>query len=206
MKVGIEGVKNSHLQAINLELLSKELRIPELGRTCLKQHKDQCLRPRCFCKDSEHQARPDLLLRQQFQRVAFHFSEKTSLLLSEAYVTHLLEGAQAANAIDYLAHWRPCSFFEAVAKLRCEAQLDTFLASADSCNDYEREYSYAFQHDNDCMRLASKIDEILKLKIDFWMETSKEEPRLSQLQNVGIQIVGCSHNLNRFYADAFEIQ
>jgi hypothetical protein len=114
--------------------------------------------------------------------------------------------AQVANTIDYLTHWRPSSFFEAVAKLRCEARLETFLASADSCNDYEREYSYAFQYDNCCMRLASKIDEILKLKIDFWMETSKEEPHLSQLQSIGIQIVNRSHDLNRFYTDTFAIQ
>jgi hypothetical protein len=71
--MGIEGLKDPHLQSINLEMLSKELRMPEFSSTYLKQHKEQCLRPRCFCKDTEYQAKPEFLLRQLFQGVAFHF-------------------------------------------------------------------------------------------------------------------------------------
>jgi hypothetical protein len=201
-----EKLKDPHLLSMGLGLLSEELKMPEFGSTHLKLHQQQCRRPSCFCKDAEYQARPDFLLRHHFQRVAVHFSEIPSLTLRETYIRQQLEEFQAANAINYLAHWRPSNFFEAVARLRCEAQVDAVLTAADSCNDYEREYSYAMQYDNCCMHLAEKIDEILKLKISFWMEASKEEPPLSHLQDAGLQIVKLSHNLNRFFTDTFADQ
>jgi hypothetical protein len=53
------------------------------------------------------------------------------------------------------------------------------------------------------MRLAQEIGEILKLKTAFWLETTKEEPRLQVLQETGLEVVDRSHKLNLFFAETF---
>jgi hypothetical protein len=87
--------------------------------------------------------------------------------------------------------------------MRCEARILAVLADAGSCNYYEKEYSYALEYDQNCMRLAQEIGDILKLKTAFWLETTKEEPRLQVLQETGLEAVDRSHRLNLFFAEAF---
>jgi len=47
--------------------------------------------------------------------------------------------------------------------------------------------------------LSAGICEVLTLKVDFWKELAKEEPKLDLIQKRGIKIVEKMYNLNKFY-------
>lgn len=120
-------------------------------------------------------------------------------LLCESFVGHLLGDEQTINALHCLSRWWPGSFFSWTALLRSEARLVAALENEDSSNGYEEEYRLALSYDALCLELAKGIHEVLGLKVRFWEEAAREEPRLVVLQRAGLEAVEKMHELNRLY-------
>jgi hypothetical protein len=55
------------------------------------------------------------------------------------------------------------------------------------------EYDQHYQH------VAEEINIILKLKLQFWGEVSRETSRVARMQELGYEIIGRMHKLNIFY-------
>jgi hypothetical protein len=55
------------------------------------------------------------------------------------------------------------------------------------------------------MAVAVEINQILKLKLQFWNEIIKEMPRVAKIQKFGYDIISKMHNLNIFYNKTIKI-
>ena len=127
------------------------------------------------------------------------FESSDDPLLCESFVGHLLADEQTINALHCLSRWRPGSFFSWAALLRSEARLAAALGDDDSSNGYAEEYRLALSYDALCLELAKGIHEVLGLKVRFWEEAAREEPRLTELQRAGLEAVEKMHALNQLY-------
>jgi hypothetical protein len=54
--------------------------------------------------------------------------------------------------------------------------------------------------------VAVEINAILKLKLQFWREVSKETPRVSRMQALGDEIVAKMYDLNVFYSKVVRLE
>jgi hypothetical protein len=54
--------------------------------------------------------------------------------------------------------------------------------------------------------VAVEINSILKLKLQFWREVSKETPRVSRMQALGDEIIARMHDLNVFYSKVVQLE
>ena len=120
-------------------------------------------------------------------------------LLWECYVSFLIRNKEIINALHHVSLFKPKNYFGVVAQRKMEAAVKFYLLDVTSHLRYEKEYVYALEYDEQHLRLALMIHDILKAKISFWSEANREVPLMARLQTLGAFIVRQMHATNLFF-------
>jgi hypothetical protein len=108
----------------------------------------------------------------------------------QSYIEFLIENRYLAESLFFFKKIRPNrSYFHAYSIFKLKTKIEKLIDETDNFNVFTTEYDYVFDYDKKCVYVTEEISNILKLKLGFWREVSKESPSMKVLQKNGCDIV-----------------